>query len=696
MRWLKVAHSLQCYEFAMHMATAGCAYLQEPPMLSRLSLGTKLLLLMLPLAVVALLLTSALAWQRYQLWHDMAASQQLVSLAQDVSTLVDTLQAERGQTNGYLGGQGPVPDTLKTARTRTDAAMQAFSRQLATQAGSDVSQLATDRASAVQALLAQRAAIDSRSMPAPQVFADYTAQIESLLALVAGTAQMTRQTDITHYGVALSNLQCVKEFAGRERGFVNGVLAAGSFTQATLAQAAGLQAQQRACQQQLLSLAPPQLSTLLASQLQSPEYQAVQQLRQQIYGTAIGSPPGLSPAQWFQVTSARIGALKQAETGLLSRLHERIGGQLASAQNQLALTLAGILSLIVLLVAGGTAVYRSIRVPVQKLERMLTGMSHNLDLAVRADLTGSDEIARMGRALDQLVAAFAATLREVKMNAHQLQQAADSLQSVSARAAMAAESQSSASTQVAAAVEQMSAGMAAVSDNTHESLRVAQQMQADVGRGRQRMHATTQAMQDTSRTVDEAGGIINTLADKSQSIRQIITAISDIADQTNLLALNAAIEAARAGETGRGFAVVADEVRKLAERTSRETVEITQLIAGITSDTGLAASSMQSARQQMDKGLGLVADTLGELELMNQEAGQTASKSQSTAIAMQQQSVASTEVAANISRIASLAEDNASIVQEAAALAQHLNQTANDLVAQVDRFRHTSQAAGLV
>ncbi|MGL6046410.1 MAG: nitrate- and nitrite sensing domain-containing protein, partial [Vogesella sp.] len=230
-------------------------------MLSRLSLGTKLLLLMLPLAVVALLLTSALAWQRYQLWHDMAASQQLVSLAQDVSTLVDTLQAERGQTNGYLGGQGPVPDTLKTARTRTDAAMQAFSRQLATQAGSDVSQLATDRASAVQALLAQRAAIDSRSMPAPQVFADYTAQIESLLALVAGTAQMTPQTDITHYGVALSNLQCVKEFAGRERGFVNGVLAAGSFTQATLAQAAGLQAQQRACQQQLLSLAPPQLST---------------------------------------------------------------------------------------------------------------------------------------------------------------------------------------------------------------------------------------------------------------------------------------------------------------------------------------------------------------------------------------------------------------------------------------------------
>jgi methyl-accepting chemotaxis protein len=220
-------------------------------------------------------------------------------------------------------------------------------------------------------------------------------------------------------------------------------------------------------------------------------------------------------------------------------------------------------------------------------------------------------------------------------------------------------------------------------------------MQQDVGRGRQRMLATTQAMHDTSATVDEAGRMITALADKSQNIRRIITAIREIADQTNLLALNAAIEAARAGETGRGFAVVADEVRKLAERTSKETVEIAQLVEAITGDTSQAASSMAAARAQMDKGLGLVADTLSELDLMNEEAGQTAAKSQNTATAMQEQSAASTEVAVNISRIAALAEDNASIVQEAAELADQLNDTASTLVQQVDRFRHTSQAAGL-
>ncbi|GAB3480859.1 PAS domain-containing methyl-accepting chemotaxis protein [Marinomonas epiphytica] len=77
--------------------------------------------------------------------------------------------------------------------------------------------------------------------------------------------------------------------------------------------------------------------------------------------------------------------------------------------------------------------------------------------------------------------------------------------------------------------------------------------------------------------VADAKTVVAALAERSDSINEMVNSISDIAEQTNLLALNAAIESARAGEAGRGFAVVADEVRALAIRTQNATQNINKM-----------------------------------------------------------------------------------------------------------------------
>src|SRR6202008_235311 len=102
--------------------------------------------------------------------------------------------------------------------------------------------------------------------------------------------------------------------------------------------------------------------------------------------------------------------------------------------------------------------------------------------------------------------------------------------------------------------------------------------------------------------VKKSAQTVANLGTRSEQIGQIVGTIEDIADQTNLLALNAAIEAARAGEQGRGFAVVADEVRALAERTTKATKEISDMIKTIQNETKTAVHAMEEGVEEVERG----------------------------------------------------------------------------------------------
>ncbi|WP_433831832.1 methyl-accepting chemotaxis protein [Actinoplanes sp. CA-015351] len=230
------------------------------------------------------------------------------------------------------------------------------------------------------------------------------------------------------------------------------------------------------------------------------------------------------------------------------------------------------------------AVTRSVVVPVTRLVKALRGMAKG-DLTVRVDTSGNDEMADMGRAVDEAITGVRATVVEIIENGSRLTQASETMRQVSTRI----------DTSIAEADQQAglaAASAAGVSGNVNTVAAGSTEMGAAIGEISRNAAEAAQVASDAVGAARSTSATINRLGESSAQIGDVIKTITAIAQQTNLLALNATIEAARAGEMGKGFAVVASEVKDLAQETARATEDIANRVEAIQGDTGQAVTAI--------------------------------------------------------------------------------------------------------
>jgi methyl-accepting chemotaxis protein len=301
-----------------------------------------------------------------------------------------------------------------------------------------------------------------------------------------------------------------------------------------------------------------------------------------------------------------------------------------------------VLGIIVAVVGLGGALLaaRVLSKPIDRAAHVLEAVATG-DLTVRLGVSGTDEIGRMGRALDTTLEGLGHAMGDIRGGARSLSSASDELTGISHDVDGAMTRMADDAGRVAAAAEQVSRNTQAVAASTAEMRATMQEIARNGAEG---SRVVAQAV-ETVRAADQA---VANLGTSSTQIGEVLKSISAITGQTKLLALNATIEAARAGEVGRGFAIVANEVKELAQQTSKATGEVTARIDAIQRDS-----------QQAIEAIGRIGQVIGRVqELQLSIAGAVEEQSAATAeIERNAQEVAhgNQEIAGNVAHVAEAA-----------------------------------------
>jgi methyl-accepting chemotaxis protein len=212
---------------------------------------------------------------------------------------------------------------------------------------------------------------------------------------------------------------------------------------------------------------------------------------------------------------------------------------------------------------------------------------------------------------------------------------------------------------VATASEEMASTSLDIAHNCHLAAENSDMASKTAQSGALIVRNTVDGMERIAARVQHSASMVEQLGVRSDQIGTIVATIEDIADQTNLLALNAAIEAARAGEQGRGFAVVADEVRALADRTTKATHEIGQMIKGIQSETRQAVQAMGEGVREVQQGTAEAAKSGDALQEIQRRIGEVTMQINQIATAAEEQTATTREITNNIQQISGVVQQGA-------------------------------------
>ncbi|NER66523.1 methyl-accepting chemotaxis protein, partial [Pseudomonas sp. MAFF212427] len=159
----------------------------------------------------------------------------------------------------------------------------------------------------------------------------------------------------------------------------------------------------------------------------------------------------------------------------------------------------------------------------------------NLTQTIRAE--GTDEAARLLKAMAKMQNKLRDTLQQIAGSATQLASAAEELNAVTDESARGLQQQNNEIQQAATAVTEMTSAVEEVARNAVSTSEASKAATRSAGDGRDLVMETVSAIERMSADVQGTAELIGNLAGESRDIGKVLDVIRGLADQTNLLAL---------------------------------------------------------------------------------------------------------------------------------------------------------------
>ena len=310
------------------------------------------------------------------------------------------------------------------------------------------------------------------------------------------------------------------------------------------------------------------------------------------------------------------------------------------------------------------------------------------DLSGTLEARGKDEIGRLGRTLNGMVAGLADLARTNRAATADLNAAAAEIRASAQEQAASVEEQFAAVQETAATVDEITHSGAQIGKRAGEVIATAQSTAQTARAGLRAVADTAKAMEAIREQAEAVAGNIVAVSEKTQAIGDIITTVNDISERTHLLALNAAIEAAAAGESGRSFAVVASEMKLLADQAKAATGQVRGLLGEIQRGINTSVMLTEEAVKRAAAGKTRSDTTQRTIEEITARVEENVQTFQQIVASTNQQQLGIEQVMGALQNIRQASQQTAAGTREVEAASANLTELAQALMTLAERYRH--------